>query len=351
MKWDKLKKVFHLKIIQKMEFTKSIGIDVSKDYLDFALYQNHQSTYLGRIANETEIIQTYLEELKRRFDFQSTLFCLETTGIYTQHFLIAAMQMEAKVWLQSALQINQSMGIKRGKDDILDAQSIAEYAFRQQDKVKLYEAPLELHEQIKALLSLRERLLESLKRLQVPLKESKKFAAASVVQLLEKHTQQSIEAIKNDLKQIQKELFILLGKDEQLKKNYELTQSVVGVGKWTTLQVLITTQNFTKFTYAKPYAAYCGVVPFAKSSGKKKGKNRISPLANKKMKTLLHMCALSAIKNDEEIKAYYERKVKEGKPKRAVINAIRNKIILRIFAVIKNQKKYEKKTVKNLQSS
>jgi hypothetical protein len=49
------------------------------------------------------------------------------------------------------------------------------------------------------------------------------------------------------------------------------------------------------------------------------------------------MCALSAIKCDEQIKEYYIKKQKEGKNKMLVLNNIKSKIISRIFAVIHRQ--------------
>ena len=62
------------------------------------------------------------------------------------------------------------------------------------------------------------------------------------------------------------------------------------------------------------------------------------------MKWHLHMCVLAAVRHDRELKAYYERKIKEAKPKLVILNAIRNKIIHRIFAVINKQEKYEKQS-------
>ena len=51
------------------------------------------------------------------------------------------------------------------------------------------------------------------------------------------------------------------------------------------------------------------------------------------------MAALSAIQCCKEVKEYYQRKVADGKNKMLVLNNVRNKLILRIFAcVIKNQK-------------
>jgi transposase len=54
------------------------------------------------------------------------------------------------------------------------------------------------------------------------------------------------------------------------------------------------------------------------------------------------MSALSAIRNCEELQNYYQRKVAEGKNKMSVINAVRNKLVLRIFAVVRNDQKYDK---------
>lgn len=330
-----------------MLYPQTIGIDVSKDYLDFALYtSNHQVKYLGRVNNEIEALLRFLSELAATYDLGNTLFCLETTGMYTHPFLLVGVELGLRVWLQSALEISQSLGLKRSKNDVLDSQQIAEYAFRKQDKAVLYQAPSELMERLRALLKVRARLLDNLKSIATPIKEAQKFSTPSVHQLLEHSTLNAIEGIKKDLHNIETALFALLEQEPALKKNYELVSSVVGVGKWTTFEVLLTTQNFTKFQEPKKYASYCGVVPFSKGSGRKKGPNRVSFFAHKGMKSILHMCAIVAMRHDEELKAYYERKCEEGKPKLAVINAIRNKIILRIFAVVKSGKKYQKKTSK-----
>lgn len=63
-------------------------------------------------------------------------------------------------------------------------------------------------------------------------------------------------------------------------------------------------------------------------------------MANKELKKMLHLCALTAIQHSPEFKQYYERKKAEGKNSMSVLNAIRNKIVLRAVAVVNNQKKY-----------
>ncbi len=72
---------------------------------------------------------------------------------------------------------------------------------------------------------------------------------------------------------------------------------------------------------------------------------KTSPLANKRIKALLSNGAASAIQSDEELKAYFHRKLAEAvprreKPKMVVINAIRAKLIKRVFATINRGTEY-----------
>ncbi len=84
-------------------------------------------------------------------------------------------------------------------------------------------------------------------------------------------------------------------------------------------------------------------MPFEYSSGTSIHKRaRVHHMANKLLKKQLHLCALTAMTHDPELKAYYTRKVKEGKSKMLVINNVRNKLIHRVCAVIKRQQPYQK---------
>ena len=51
---------------------------------------------------------------------------------------------------------------------------------------------------------------------------------------------------------------------------------------------------------------------------------------------------MSALQVEGELREYYLRKVAEGKNKMLIINALRNKLIHRVYAVVKRGKKYDK---------
>jgi transposase len=119
--------------------------------------------------------------------------------------------------------------------------------------------------------------------------------------------------------------------------------SIPGLGKvvaWTTITA---TQEFTRISEPKKFACHIGVAPFVHESGTSiRGRTRVSSMADKRMKTLFHLAAMAAIKSSQELGQYYSRKVEAGKNKMSVINAVRNKLITRVFACIKGQRDYEK---------
>lgn len=105
------------------------------------------------------------------------------------------------------------------------------------------------------------------------------------------------------------------------------------------------TENFEKFADARKYGAYSGVVPYDHQSGTSiKGKSRISHMANKGIKAELSMAAKASVQHDPEMKQYYNRRIEMGKHHMSVMNEVRFKLILRMFAVVNKQESY----VKNL---
>jgi transposase len=137
--------------------------------------------------------------------------------------------------------------------------------------------------------------------------------------------------------------------DEQFKSSETLAtqkvmlKSIDGVGNKVATQTIIATEGFTKFGTGREFSCHVGVAPFSFESGtSQRSRSKVSNRANKDLKTLFHMAALSAIRMKGELRDYFERKVAEGKNKMTVINAVRAKIINRIFAIIRDHRKYEK---------
>lgn len=118
--------------------------------------------------------------------------------------------------------------------------------------------------------------------------------------------------------------------------------SIDGVGKVIALNMIIETEAFTRFDDPRKFCCYAGVAPFSYTSvNSQHSKNKVSQKANKSIKRLLRMAAVSVThRTGGELKAYYIRKVEEGKNKMSVINALRAKIVARMFAIIKRNEFY-----------
>lgn len=329
-----------------MEFTYFIGCDVSKNELDFAIMQGKQLLFHKEIKNEPDAIKAFIKELKKlpEFNLPKVVFCMEHTGIYNNHLLVFLHKMNANICLQAASHIKNSLGNIRGKNDKVDAMRIAEYAHKNRDELRLWQPKREVIQELAHLTSTRSRLIDAYKMLKTPLKEYGVFIKRSVSNQNVKLCQSTLNSVKSDIEKVDKAIEELIENDVELNRLFSIITSVSGVGKVTATQILITTNEFKNINDPKKFACYAGVAPFTKESGIFKGKSRVSHMANKKIKTALHMAALSAIASNEDIKVYYTRKVEvEKKNKMLVINAVRNKIILHVFACVNQNRKYEKK--------
>lgn len=326
-------------------FTHFIGVDISKDTLDFQVFHCNQSVLYVQVGNQVSSIKQFFKQLRQLKDFEwnHTLFCMEHTGIYNQHLLNQLWQQKAHVWVESSRQIKQSLGMQRGKTDRIDALRIAQYAYRFRDRIKLWKPQRETIQTLRYLLTMRSRLIRSKNQLTVPLKEAKTFVSRHLVKLEQQCFHHTINSMMQDLKKIDQQIMAVIKGDDQLSHLFTLIKSVDGVGPIVAAHVIVTTNEFKDFTDPRKYACHAGVVPFEHSSGSSiRKKHRVSHIANKTLKTLFHLAAMSAIQIKGELQQYFKRKVEEGKNKMSIVNAIRNKLIARIFAVVKRNQPYRK---------
>ena len=328
-----------------MQFKIFVGIDVSKDTLDFSVVKEGKEISAFRIENSVKPIKATLQKLKKIEGYITSeiLFCLEHTGLYNNHLTTCLHQAGANIWVEKAIQIKRSLGLQRGKSDKVDAQRIAFFAFRNQDRARLWTPPRTVILQLKRLTVIRERLLIMTAQLNKPLQESKKFDSKEVFNSIKSSCRASLHAIKADLKKVDHQIAEIIQSDVSLKHLFELVTSVDGIGTVIACNMILTTNEFKAINDPKKYACYAGVVPFENTSGSSiRGRSKVSHFANKNSKRLLHLAAMSIIRYNGELKTYWLRKLEEGKHKMVVLNAIRNKLIQRVFAVVKRGTKFEK---------
>ena len=334
-----------------MKYQFFVGCDVSKATLNFSVRNRTEILNDDQIENSVKAIRKFLERLRKLkgFHAKAVLFCLEHTGLYNNHLLKVLQQAKMDVAIVPAAEIKLSVGLQRGKDDIVDTRRISEYAMRFEDKLNLWSPPRMIIQELQALTTLKERLIKTKVQLETPLGEGGNFMDEEIFNELVQCNASAIEGVKKSIAEVEAKINALIDKDDDLRQKKERITSIPGVGDTTAIDVIIETNEFKDFDDPRKFACYAGVAPFHRTSGSSvRGRPRVSHMANKRMKTLFHLCAMSAIRYNQSIKAYYHRKVEQGKNKMSVINAVRNKIIHIIFALEKNQTMYSEKINANL---
>jgi transposase len=322
-----------------------LGIDIGKDKFHAAITLDGVNFHDQEVENKPSAIKEYFLSLKARFSLTSSQLtvCIEHTGIYSYPLLDHLVKQGISVCVEPALRIKQSQGMQRGKNDKIDATRIARYLFKNYGELKFWKPKREVIQKLRALLVVRDRLVRAKAQFEVPIKESGEFIGKSIRQLTIANCKSTIHALKKDIKKVDQEMATLVKQDVQLSAQIKFATSVTGVGIIIAANMVIATNEFQDITDHKKLACHAGIAPFPNQSGKSlRGKNKVSHMANKKLKTLLHMGARSAIQYSPELKHYYHRKVAEGKPKFSVLNAVCNKLISRVFVCIKNQRMYQK---------
>lgn len=322
-----------------------VGIDVSKHTLDFAVITDQQLLTAATIVNDPSAILALLKSFKElpAFSKKKVLYCYESTGIYGNHLLQCLQKAKALVVVENPLHIKLSMGLVRDKSDQKDAHRIALFAKRHQHELRLWQAARLEIVRLRQLSTVRDRLVTVDKILKTALKDHADFTSVKLSREVKERCAASLVAIKSDLNKVEQSMDGIIKSDATLSHLYKLVFSVSGIGKHTATQLLIKTNEFRNIADPKKFACYAGVAPFKSESGLSVSRARVSPVAAKKLKTLLHICAVNAIRFDPEIKAYYKRRTEvDKKPKMSVINAIRNKLIKRVFACVNQNREFIK---------
>jgi transposase len=333
-----------------MDFCYFIGIDIAKETLDWAVYTQQGLQLSLQTPNTLTGIKTALTELKAlpSWNPKQAVFCMEHTGIYNAHLLDVLYEQKLSIWLESSLQIKQAGGMQRGKTDKVDAQRIAQYAYRFRDQMRLWEPPREIIQKLAFLSATRQRINQAYNLLAVPVAEQETFISRSLQKTapadrLKSNVKKPLSALKEEQKAVEQAIKQLIEADTRLKELFDLMVSVPGIGPVIATELLIATNEMQTINDPKKLACHAGVAPFEFRSGTSiRGKTRVSHQARKRLKSLIHMGTMSAIQVKGDLQDYYQRKLGEGKHTMLVLNAVRNKLIHRVCAIVRRGEKYDK---------
>ena len=281
---------------------------------------------------------------------ETSIICMESCGVYADSLCYLLTTSKWKVAVEAPLKVARAMPPNSSKTDALDAHRIARYAARFIDELTIWHPPEVSLELSMTLLALREGYTKQSTQLQNQLTSFKRKHIRS--KYAEDMLEVDIKRLKDQIKQIDKEIKRLIHSDTSLSEMFKLIKSVTGVGQNLSVYLMLVTDCFRNVVNDKQLAAFIGISPLEYQSGTSvKKKPRSRGFGHRTIRKLLYLGALSAIQFNKKMKAYYERLVGFGKNKHLVINNVENKIIGLICAVVKSGIKYNKEYVPQLKSA
>lgn len=333
-----------------------IGIDFAKEKFDAAIIEacglkEFGDRQFGTFGNDRKGYRQFMKWVKGLAGTSTEsewLFCGEDTGSCSQGLSKWLYGKGLDIWIENPYSIKHSSGIQRVKTDRADASMIAEYAWRHQDKAKLFEPLSESLTQLREVFLFRHKLVQQRVAMEVRKKGKESEDSSKAMSFIRRKSKHLIKEIDSAIKECDMMIDKIISEDAELAENYAIVTSIKGVARQNGACLLIYTNNFKRFDMdARKIACYYGVAPFGKESGSSvHTPARTSHFANKLIKALLGQAAQIARVFCPEIKEYYQSLIKRGKKHSVAINNVKNKLLRIIVALVKKKTKYDPESYK-----
>jgi transposase len=303
-----------------------LGIDVAQGTLDIA---GHQDPTPWQVRNDEAGIATLVARLQAE---APALIVLEATGGYEQAVVWALGSAGLPVVVVNPRQVRdfaKATG-QLAKTDRLDAQVLAHFAATIRPPIR----PLadEAQRALEALLARRRQLRDMLIAEQT---RQKRAHGRYVQQSLKKH----IDYLKRELQETERDLEALIKASPVWREADDLLQSVPGVGP-ITAHTLITALPELGTLGRRAIAKLVGVAPLNRDSGQYAGHRWIGG-GRAHVRHTLYMAALVAATHNPVIRAFYERLLAAGKPKKLALVACMRKLLTILNVILKTKQPWQ----------
>lgn len=157
------------------------------------------------------------------------------------------------------------------------------------------------------------------------------------------------DAVYLEMQCLLEQLDLILSQIEKLDNSIEeimdqipqFITSIPGVGKVTGSAILAEIGDINRFESSEKLVAFAGIDPTVYETGQFVAKQtRMSKRGSPHLRYALWQAASMAIQFDPELKAYYQAKRAQGKHHGTALGAVCNKLISRIFIILKEQRPY-----------
>ena len=330
-----------------------VGIDFSKEKIDVAIIFAEGLTETSmRLFNEFKNsvsgykqLVKWVEESSNETEPSLWLFCGENTGAYSKPLCNFLYGRGFDMWLENAKSIKDASGIRRLKSDRTDANMIAEYAMRNNDKAIVYEPLSESLSQLRELFLYRQMVVRHRCSFQVRRGEKRLNMEKSPVKtMISQSGRHIVTELNKEIEKIDKRIAELIDSDEELAQVFTIVTSIPGIGTQNAVCLMVYTDNFRRFNFdSRKIACYYGIAPFGRDSGTSVHTDpHVHYMANRQIKAMLSQAALSAAKFNPVIASYYSRLIERGKKRQIVLNNVKNKLVHIVTAMVRNKQLFDK---------
>ena len=305
-----------------MSTDRYIGVDVSKDKLDVAVYPTIE---LFTVDNDQAGIDQLLQRIQ---ELHPALIVFESTGGYELTAATTLFAAGLPVVVVNARQVRdfaKSIG-KLAKTDAIDAKVIAQFA----SAVKPDLRPLkdEITKELTALVTRRRQIVDMI------VAESNRLPLAAKPSRRDIKTH--IRWLKKRLAQIDTQIKGQIRKSPIFYKKDKILQSTPGIGP-TTSATLISNVPELGTLDRKKIAALVGLAPLNRDSGRFRGRRMIWG-GRAHVRAALYMGTLSAIQFNPIINQFYRRLRDAGKCHKVAITACMRKLLTILNAMLRDQR-------------
>jgi transposase len=298
-----------------------VGLDVSKQHLDVALRPGNRHFV---ISNDDRGIK---QLVKRLAALKPQLLVLEASGGYESLVTAALAEAQLPVALVNPQVVRKFAGAtgKLAKTDKIDAQVLAHFA----EALRPEPRPLsdQAHQLLKAALQRRQQVVKMIGQEENRLEKT-------FIPAVRRDIQAHLTWLRRRLKELNLDLDDQIRRSPLWQERDRLLQSFIGIGPVVSQAIIAQIPELGTLP-GKKAAALVGVAPYNRDSGRFRGKRMIRG-GRSYLRRILYMATVVATRFNPVIRAFYQRLLKAGKPKKLALTACTRKLVVIINAMVRD---------------
>jgi len=323
-----------------MDIQVYVGADIAAqsiqiDWLNPASQQQHQLSIKQQKRDYAHLVK----QLTQQVAAEHIQVVMEATGNYWLAFAEYLHQAGLKVSVLNPVQARHfaQAKLQRTKTDRVDAYLLREYGRVMEPDT--WEPPPLICQQLQQYLNRRDDLIlmRTAERNRLHALHHHPLAQPGIVQPLQAH----IRSLTQQIRALEQAIRSVLLTDHDWAEAVRRLLTVKGLGYLTIARILTATHAFARCQTPEQAAAFAGLAPHVRQSGKWKGKSTVGGGGHAALRQALFMAALSAARFNPRLHAFYTQLLKRGKLRKVALCAVARKLLHLAWALVVKQRDFD----------